>query len=124
MCHTLGPTIPLLKITRQYKKVHIKNFTLSVSFYSQADCYCLIQTKLIRIENIVDDSLGTTLIIGKKFTSYEPLYNYPFQSNLLNIYKAKNLSSLKIWNILNVKAKCFVLKLNNDFISFPLLHTL
>jgi hypothetical protein len=65
------------------------------------------------------------LIIGKEFTSYSPLYNYPIQSSDIDIFIVSDLlPEFKIWPVENISAKCIVLPFNDKFVSMSLIHTL
>jgi len=65
-CH--GPTIPLIPFCKQYKKIIFNNFMLSSYTFSQADCYCIINSKVvIQIHNFITHKDGSTSIVGKKF---------------------------------------------------------
>ncbi|KYM96038.1 hypothetical protein ALC62_13308 [Cyphomyrmex costatus] len=121
-CH--GPTIPLISFCKQYKKIIFKNFMLSTYSFSQADCYCIINNKVIQIHNFVTHKDNSTSIIGKKFLSYSSLYTYPFNSRDLNIFKINDISSdVELWPITNVYCKTFVFPFKNCYVSFPILHT-
>lgn len=62
-CH--GPTIPLISFCKQYKKIIFNNFMLSTYTFSQADCYCMINSKIVQIHNFVTHKDSSTSIIGK-----------------------------------------------------------
>lgn len=122
-----GPTINLL-VVKQYKKMLYKNLTFCISSYSCADAYCMMKNNLVvEIHNICINKNGETIVVGKQFMMYKPLYTYPIDSRDLSIYVVNDLSDLLAWNILDISSKCIVFPNKPDnlsYVSFPLLHTL
>ncbi|KAB0790671.1 hypothetical protein PPYR_09371 [Photinus pyralis] len=125
--HFCGPVLSLMLQLRykQFKKVYFKNYQFSVTSLSNADSYCMIKEKVIQIHNFICYSDGSLVIIGKMFSSYSCLYDYPFSSSSLNIHVVDKLSELQSWPLSNVNGKCIVFPYKDHrFVSMPLLHTL
>ncbi|CAH0560560.1 unnamed protein product [Brassicogethes aeneus] len=122
--HNLGPLINSIHVCRQYKKVILRNFTLSTHSYSVANCYCLIGKStsqyIVQIQNIVYLNSNSVIIIGKKFNFQTFFYTYPIKSSELNIYLISDLSTnLNNWPLQEVIAKCIVFPLNDaESVSF------
>jgi hypothetical protein len=78
---------------------------------------------IVEIHNIVKDINNLVLIIGKEFTSYSPLYNYPIQSSDMDIFIVSDLlPEFKMWPVENISAKCIVLPFNDKFVSMSLIQ--
>lgn len=111
---------------KQYKKISFTNVSFSINRYSIADSYCNLRdnTEVIEIHNIVETTKGDIFIIGKHFIKQSPLYLYPCDSSLLNIYILENFSNLKIWPISLISSKCIVVPYinNNTYVCFPIIH--
>lgn len=122
--HCIGP-IPniLISFSVQYKKVYFKDFILKIYSHSKADCYCLIKSNVVQIHNFIKLKHGGAMIVEKMFTKYGSLYNYPFPSQELDIFVVEQLSDLKMWQLINIDAKCLIFPYKEKYISFPLLHT-
>lgn len=64
-------------------------------------------------------------INGSALSEKSNFFTHPFSSKSINIFKAKlNYKSSCFYEIQNVKAKLFCLPIENEFVFFPLLHTL
>lgn len=67
--HDSGPLIfNITKWAKQYKKLHLNNFILTIKQYSNADCYCLIDDGniiVVEVQNIVTTFEDAIFIIGK-----------------------------------------------------------
>jgi len=102
--HNLGPLIfNTTKWAKQYKKLYLNNFILTIKQYSSADCYCLIDDEnitVVEIENIVTTTEDVIFIIGKQFNKYSCFYDYPYDSSKLHINVIEHPSeNLKAWPI-------------------------
>lgn len=129
--HDYGPLVfnTSNKWTKQYKKLYLNNYILTIKQYSNADCSCLIDDGniiSIEIQNIVKTSEGAIFIIGKQFNKYSAFYDYPYNSSKLHINIIENLSeNLRGWPISIIYGKCFVFPITwNSFVSFPIIHSL
>lgn len=111
---------------KQYKKISFTNLSFSINRYSIADSYCSLSgnAEVIEIHNIVKTTNGDIFIIGKYFIKQSPLYVYPCDSSLLNIYILKDFSNLKIWPISLISSKCIVIPYldDNTYVCFPIIH--
>lgn len=91
----------------QYKKLSFHHVVFSIS--SNADCYCLIKSDIIRkILNIIKMN-NNIFFIGNRFVNYESLYKYPFDSKKLKIFISHAISDVnEIWPIDLITAKCII----------------
>lgn len=125
--HNLGPTPRLLDVFKQYKTVKLPDITISICSHSIADCYCLSTNKeIVKVYNIIQLNNSEIMIYGRKFLTYSSLYKYPLYSSHLQINAIKNVSTtLELWPLRSILAKCVVLKVNqNEWASVPLIHSL
>ncbi|XP_031350483.1 uncharacterized protein LOC116176145 isoform X1 [Photinus pyralis] len=123
--HKLGPVLPAYKDFEQFKKFEGEKFILSVYQYSHANCYCLTNTnEVIQVHNLLNKK-NEIFIIGKMFTKYDAAYTYPVDSKkFFHISFVHSLSELKVWNLTDIKSKCFVFPYTQHiFVCLPLLHT-
>lgn len=77
----------------------------------------MITRKIVNLQNIS--------YIGRKFTSREPFFSSPINSEMLNIYMVSEESlSNDLINIemVDIKSKMFKVPYNNNFVVLPLLH--
>lgn len=118
--HTNGPLMHNL-VNPQYHILIFKTFKISTTL----DNYVFTKFKqIIKIENICHDKSGSIVIIGKSFSTQKAFYNKPVDSTNLGIYVIDNLSiKYEYYNIHDIECKYMVLKLNNQQIGFPILHT-
>lgn len=128
--YNLGPLPSNCQQVKQFKKCNFDNFILTVNNYSISDSY--FSTKegiVVQIQNILLDLQNNHIyFLGKRFCQYSNLYEYPFESKNVYIYKVFSLSStLEIWSTECILSKCIVIPDKNEkdqWISMPLLHTL
>lgn len=65
------------------------------------------------------------MLIGQKYCEYSSVYLYPFDSQKLNIFKINNLSTeLNSYGIDDIICKCMMLQFKNEYLSFPIIHSL
>ncbi|KAJ8946235.1 hypothetical protein NQ314_008934 [Rhamnusium bicolor] len=128
--HSNGPLHDNIqnKNIKQFKKLIIKNITLSICTYSKSDCFCMMNDEVLEIHNIIVDN-NNIHVVGKKFTLYESLYNYPLSSKLLKVYLVSNLSKeFYVWHVFDhVLTKCILLpyeRENKKWASMPIIHSL
>lgn len=122
--HCNGPVLGHFQ--KQFKKVSLSRYVLSIHSYSLCDCYCFTNDTVIQIENIVSNENDTKniKIIGRYFTNICSFYNYPFESQLLNIYLVSSLSeNMKSWSLSDITGKCFLMPRESNWVSVPLFHT-
>lgn len=124
MEHSDGPCLSN-EFHKQYKKISLGNYVLSIHTYSKADAFCFSEDCVIQIENIImKNNQKEIKLIGRHFTSLSSFYEYPFDSRQLNIYKVSSLSEeMRMWSLLDIKGKCLILPCKDDLVSVPLLHT-
>lgn len=122
--HDNGPILNNINVLQQFKKISNINYILCIHSHCNADSYFLSKiNEVVQIINIILTTNGSTKLIGKKYVSFNSFYLYPFDSKQLNIYYLSNLSKqLEIWDIGDVKAKCILLPLHDNWVCFPLLH--
>lgn len=126
--HFDGPLLDIDKTSiEQYLKLNLDLFTLCTYKYSPANSYIFSKkfSLVFQIHNIVKVK-NKFFVICKKFKDYDNLYNYPFPSTQLYVYKVRHLSDeyVKLC-ISDISAKCMILPIGKDFFaSFPIVHTL
>ncbi|KAK5644968.1 hypothetical protein RI129_006268 [Pyrocoelia pectoralis] len=120
MEHFAGPLINLTS-NPQYKKVQFKNFALK---FTEPDNYCCLKDNSIVVIKNFATCNGQLMIIGRQFESCEDFYTSPCKSSDLNIYLISNPGPVNSWNIDEVLYKCMKLDYNDQFVIFPLLHSL
>lgn len=125
MEHTMGPLSNELNTVKQFKKMLYENSTFCINSYSAANSYFISKnSKTVQIENIVSTSEGEVMIIGKEYESYHSLYEYPFDSRLLNIYVVDKLSEIsKTWHARDIASKAMIFPLKQELICLPIFHT-
>lgn len=124
--HNSGPLINNEFSCKQYKKFVYFDVEFCINSYSFADSYCMSkQNDIIQIQNVVLSSTGDSMLVGKKFLSCKSLYNYPIQSDLLNIHIVKQLShEIFTLSISDIQCKCLVTPFKHDWVCFPLIHSM
>lgn len=118
--HTQGPRLNMEG--KEFLQAKTSKWTLKAK--SLADGYCIVEKgKFLKIENIVNVN-GVVKIVGKVFLSKIEFYSKENVSSTLNVWKLKDLSpTLQVWDVAQIKNKCFVLEcFNNEIVGFPLLH--
>lgn len=112
---------------KMYRKIKYKNVIFYVWQYCNADCYCYTKEgKVIKIHNILFRCHDNILLFyGKQFLSYVSYYEYPYDSEILDIFRIKDVSNEFVTvPFEDVIAKCLLLPdENNSWISFPLIHS-
>ena len=118
--HVDGPIWSGFAISQQqYKQYCSENVFLSVE--TGVNCI-IIHQKLCIIQDIVVSDTSI-YIVYKFFEIVDDFFQYPFQSNLLNIHKVDNLSDeLKVVELRDVQGKCLLLPFSDHFVAMPLLH--
>lgn len=97
------------------------NFTLKIK--EPDNCCTLNNGDIILIKNIASNN-ENTVIIGNKFKSKKDFYNEPCKSSDLGIYLVKNVANnFQSWNINEISHKCIRLNFEDNFVIFPLLHS-
>lgn len=125
--HNSGPTFIFPHTFKQFKKVVHKQFTLCAKKHKSPDSYFILSSnKIAQVENIISTPENKTIIVGKEFSVYNNLYEYPIPSGCLGIYIVKNLSDLKWWPLSEIYGKCLVIpsQTTPDLVCFPLIHSL
>lgn len=129
MEHTDGPLLNnFCKWHKQYKKITFANLVFTINQNNISNSYCSLKgnAKIVQIHNIIKTIKGDVYLIGKHFIEYSPLYLYPCNSSLLNIYVVQSLSDLKIWPINLIDSKCILLPYindNNRYVCLPIVHS-
>ena len=86
-------------------------------------CFSTADGDVVILNNIVKRHNNVRLI-GQKFNRMEDFYTYPLPSSSLGIYKVSELSEERsVYDLESVKAKCWLMKDGESFLSVPLLHT-
>lgn len=85
---------------------------------------------IILVENILYcKTTNVTMLLAKEFECKNDLFNTPCRSSILNIYKVKQLSPLKIFYAKDIFKKCVLFPyfksdeiVEGEYIVFPLIH--
>lgn len=119
--HQNGPLMNF-KVTKQYKRIVFEHFLLKNK--EPDNCCSLLNGDIILIENFVLSMDEKCNIIGRKFMVSRDFYKDPCPSSNLGIYHVSSIGSLELLDISDIKHKCVKFPYKNDFIIFPLIHTL
>ncbi|XP_031328433.1 uncharacterized protein LOC116159566 isoform X1 [Photinus pyralis] len=125
MEHQLGPILNI-NFEKQYKKIQINDFTLSIKSHCSADSYFITKNGLVvEICNFLYNPNSNITILGKEYKCYQSFYSYPIDSKLLNIFEISDKSELmSTYSINDILGKCTLLISGSSQIALPLLHTL
>nr|CAI5843570.1 unnamed protein product [Callosobruchus analis] len=106
--HSSGPILKNVSGARQFKKVILKDFLLSVD--KSDNCCALKDNSIVNIHNIL-------------YINVENFFDTPCQSSELHIYLASKSSPLQLWKLSDILHKCVKLHFQNKYVILPLLHT-
>lgn len=124
--HHRGPVPVALKgNVCQYSMYKTEYYTLVVSSKNIKDSYMLTNSKdVVQVVNILKIiHSNKILILGRKFNTKENTYEEPLNSELLDIYRVKNISNeLETYEVSHIYKKCFILTVNDVHTALPLLH--
>lgn len=89
------------------------------------DCWFLTTENEIVSFQYALFSNGEYIVTGSPLKTKEDFFKNPFSSRYINIYKSKNdKESNRLYKIFHIKAKLFCMPYENEYVFFPLLHTL
>jgi hypothetical protein len=120
--HSNGPTLNIS--VEQFKCVYSCGYVFKTD---TANCSCILNNNtVLQIINIITkDGIGS--VIAKPYRIIGPLFDFPCDSTLLNIYFAtypKSHDPLQEYPISSIARKCLVLPINDTECGiFPLLHS-
>ncbi|XP_070523068.1 uncharacterized protein [Cardiocondyla obscurior] len=87
-------------------------------------CFKTIYNDIVILHNIIVKD-GTVFFIGYSFIKNGNAYEYPLSSSELGIVQVSDLSNeRRVFYLTEVVAKCWLIPDGENFICFPLLHTL
>lgn len=120
--HFRGPLIEVSSATKQFEKIHLKSFLLSLN--EANNCCALDDGSIVVIKNIILQNNNCTKIIGQEFSVLENFYMSPCESSKLNIFLASRLSTkMQSWDVSKIIIyKCVRLNFKDKFVVFPLMH--
>ena len=120
--HLRGPVITgeLYEPCTQDGEVHCRSYCTGVRHSNN----CIqVGNKVGIAQNIIRSSSGI-YIIHKRFSSYEPLFDYPADSTQLGIYRVSHLgNTLHVNGINNVCYRCVSFSHKDKYAVIPLLHS-
>lgn len=118
--HSNGPLLHDL-VNPQYNTLFLKTYKINTT----SDNYIFTKCKqIVKIENICYHKFGGLVIVGKSFFNKNPYYNEPIDSSKIGIYVVDNLSTkYEYWNIHDIECKYMILKIQDQQIAFPVIHT-
>ena len=81
-----------------------------------------IDEKVCIVKNIAISG-GIIYRVYKSFKAVKNFFQYPFQSELLNVREVDHLcDELSVVQFCDVQSKCLLLSFNDDFVAMPLRH--
>jgi hypothetical protein len=107
----------------QFDRIEYKGMLFSTEHRLKGDCYALLQDlQPVQILNIIQAS--TVTLLCKVFQSKLNFFEYPCDSQTLNIYRLSKVSDKGFIEVdlKDVRCKCMILPRKNYFVLFPLLH--
>ncbi|XP_030580612.1 uncharacterized protein LOC115776952 isoform X1 [Archocentrus centrarchus] len=117
--HYVGPIIGGLSVKAQYGEMTCDKWTVKVS---TGDNVFVIGNDICCIHNIVECSDGV-YVVYKEFSDKSLFFDYPFNSDYLNIYKISQTSdSFKCVKVSELVVKCTVLPHRDGFVAIPMFH--
>lgn len=125
LSHTNGPLIDNSNCCKQFRVYNSSAWKLKTFSYSEKDCYILTKSdEIMQVHNIIEDSEGKAFVLGFMFEDKANLFQYPIPSSVLNIYQLSKISSTLLLRDLEcLSQKIFMMKLNQKYISVPIMHT-
>lgn len=117
--HSDGPLLNSIFGIKQYKKVYLENYILSI--HDSDNCCRMDDKNIVIIKNIISFN-GDISVIGQKYLQLENFYNTPCASSKLNIFSVSQEGPIDSWSLSQVIQKFMKLKINNKLIVLPLLH--
>lgn len=121
--HFNGPIVNNINLNsklNQYNKIVFKQFILKTT--APDNICCLADGTIIIVKNFILSNEGT-FVIGNKYHSLTDFYSEPCESSKLGIYIVDRIGGLQKWDIKQIVYKCLKLKLKNQSVVFPLLHS-
>jgi len=121
--HHKGPLLDCL-INPQYHVLISNKFKINTN--SEKDSY--ISTKsneIIKVINICSSESIGEVIVGYQFLLKKSFFIKPIDIIKLGIFVVSNLSSTyNYWSINEIGGKYMIIKVQNEQIAFPIIHTL
>lgn len=121
--HHKGPLLDGL-INPQYHVLISNKFKINTN--SEKDSY--ISTKsneIIKVINICSSESRGEVIVGYQFLLKKSFFIKPIDSIKFGIFVVSNMSSTyNYWSINEIRGKYMIIKVQNEQIAFPIIHTL
>lgn len=119
-------TVPETHPYKECKKIYLDGYVLSSYSYSNSDCFCFAQNKIIKIKCLLLETCSEEITIyGQYFQDISSFYEYPFHSSHLNIFLISCLSLEEMqFSVSSIQGKFFILPYKDKFVAIPLLHSL
>lgn len=119
--HSNGPFLPNMIPLKQFKKIEVSNFVLSIT--EPDNCCCLSNNIIIIVRNETVTIGNSITILGQTFLNKKQLYSSACDSCVLGIYICSNLEPLHSWPMNAVCYKCVKLNTSgSEQVVLPLLH--
>ena len=120
--HLRGPT--LSRAGDQFDNLQFQGMRFSTNCRRKSDSYALLKNlQVVQIVNIVRTPSSTVFLLCNYFRSKQSFYDYPCDSNKLNVYKVSKLSIDMIEvEVHELHRKCMIFSRKDYFVLFPLLH--
>jgi hypothetical protein len=106
---------------KQYKHLVFGSFTITVE--TGNNCVCL-GDDIVLVSNIIywNDEVH---FVYRRFCDVSDFYDYPLKSGLLGTYRVGKLNKdYQLASITSLKWKCVILPAEEDFVVFPLSHSM
>ena len=123
--HSNGPITDNFQNVEQYKVGIFNSFKINCGDSKNNNVF-IDNKHVVKAHNLIRNDTKETYLIGETLKIIGPLYTYPCSSSKLgiNIIKEDTDANLEYWNIDKITAKLLKLPYNDQFVVFPILHTL
>ncbi|KAJ8965376.1 hypothetical protein NQ314_004188 [Rhamnusium bicolor] len=88
------------------------------------NCCTLLNGTIISIENLIFTIDNQCKILARQFLTIADFYKDPCPSSNIGIYSVSTPGPLEIFDVCEISCKNVKIPFENQFIVFPLLHTL
>lgn len=101
----------------QYQQLVTPSFTLKINM---SDSCCSIDNSICLVQNFIEYN-NIKYVLYKKFKHKRNAYDYPINSEMLNITTVSDLSFKLLYSPTDkIKYKCMLIQYRNKIFSFPL----
>lgn len=106
----------------QFRKIMVNDTTFKCNL--KDSCFKTVNGEIIVFHNIVQRH-NEAFFVGYSFTKMENVYHYPLPSSELGIIRVSDLSEeRRVFPLIHVIAKCWLIPDGKFLLCFPLLQTM